>query len=137
MARGRLSGVGFTPGALVKARVKYVPNPNSTAALGLSQGMARIMELRGAAAAQIVREIGPVDPKTPDGEHYVDQITSVVGIRRGKFYARVNANKWTSGLIEFGTGGSTPTPAFAPLRRAVELLGLVVIGRRGRRGTGF
>lgn len=44
---------------------------------------------------------------------------------------RVNAN--TEGInsaswIEIGTGGQAPTPAYAPLRKAVDLAGLKLTG---------
>lgn len=80
-----------------------------------------ILEDYASKAAANTRSIAPTGDDSP---HYRDQITHEVKMHRGRYIGRVNANKHTSAWIEFGTGRPGPTPAFAPLRRGVEMLGL-------------
>lgn len=80
-----------------------------------------ILEDYAAKAAANTRSIAPTGDDSP---HYRDQITHEVKIVRGRYIGRVEAGKDTSAYIEFGTGQPGPTPAFAPLRRGVEMLGL-------------
>jgi len=65
---------------------------------------------------------------SPETEGYRDQIEATVGARgRGPFIGRVNAKKFTSHWIEFGT---VKMRAFAPLRRGLQAAGFKVFRRR-------
>lgn len=89
--------------------------------------LAPLLEDLASAAAANSRSVAPVGDDSP---HYRDQIEHVVGINRGRYIGRVNANKDTSGFIEFGT---RDTPTFAPLRRGLEMIGLQPRRRRRKR----
>ncbi len=74
---------------------------------------------RGRDAARGFAPVGPTDPGS-----YRDSIESDVYLAadglRGRFRARDFKSRW----IEFGTGGTSPTPAFHVLQRAGYTLGL-------------
>jgi hypothetical protein len=61
------------------------------------------------------------------GGHYADMIDAQAGVISGLAGARVNARKFTSGFIEFGT---SDTPTFATLRTACDAAGLPLTGGR-------
>jgi hypothetical protein len=103
---------------------RFVANPQAQGLLGRTPQMAALLKDRAEQVARVVRQIGP---RGDSGEHYVDMIETDVGVEGPTLIGRVSANKFTSGFIEFGT---VRTPAFAPLRRAVEAVGLRLVGRR-------
>lgn len=105
---------------------KFVYNKAAEPYLKRSLEMVLAMRTFAEKAAEGARAVAPVGDSEP---HYVDQIEAVAG-GDAKYGAlgRVNANKWTSGFIEFGTGPVAPTPAFAPLRRGAESAGLHLVG---------
>jgi hypothetical protein len=105
---------------------KFVYNKSAEPYLLRSPEMVRAMRVIAESAAAGARAAAPVG----DGEpHYVDMIEAVAG-GDAKYGAlgRVNANKWTSHFIEFGTGPPAPTPPFAPLRTGAEAVGLHLVG---------
>lgn len=109
----------------------FKANPNFIPYLKRSPQLLAVLKLRAEEAAERAKAIAPFDP-SDSGEHYRDMIEADAGIVNGQVTGRVNANKWTSGFIEFGTQGSDrhhATPAFAVLRRAVESLGLRFISK--------
>jgi hypothetical protein len=98
---------------------KFVPNPlfeqellRSTLLQDDLQKVAEDIAEKAVAAA-------PED----DGD-YKAGIEAVSGMGEDGVQARVNANDWKSGLIEFGT---EDTPTFAPLRRGAEAAGHKVV----------
>jgi len=94
--------------------------------------MVQQMESRAQLVAEHAKSVwhqsGPHPYET--GE-YVSQIKGEAGLENGIAVGRVNAYKFTSHWIEYGT---SDTPAFAPLRRGAESAGLPVYG--GKR-SGF
>ena len=82
-------------------------------------------------AEDIAKRVKQIGPKDDDAPHYVDMVTPQVelikrpggagGGWRAVYVARVNAWKFTSHWIEFG---SVHNPPYAPLRRATEAAGL-------------
>lgn len=106
---------------------RFVPNPKFAQEIGRSVQMVRFLHDIAEEVAETVRSIGPVGD-SPAGARYVDQIEAVSGIDKGRAIGRVNAKKFTSHWIEFGT---TRTRAHAPLRRAAEANGLRLRGGRG------
>ena len=108
------------------AAVKFVPNLAGIAELARTPQMEAAMLVIGEEVAARVREIGPRDDD--DDTHYVEMITVAPTSAAAGFGARVSANKFTSWWIEMGT---IRTPAFAPLRRACDALGLILTGGGG------
>lgn len=109
------------------ARVTFDANPNLLDTLGQAPWMAGELRL---IAEDIARRAKSLGPKDDDAPHYVDLIDVDVGLVkraggsgggwRSVYIARVNAFKFTSHWVEFG---SVHNPPFAPLRRAVESVG--------------
>lgn len=83
------------------------------------QILARLGEI-AEKVAETVRQNAPVGD-SPSGKHYIDMIDVSLGVEHGEVTARVNAHKWTSGFLEFGTSRMSPR---APLRRGLEANGL-------------
>lgn len=104
---------------------KFIINPKLIPYLKRSPQLLEVMKVQAEAAAARAREIAPVG-RSKAGEHYKDMIEVDFGIDGGVVTGRVNAKKWTSHWVEFGT---IHNRAYAVLRRAVESLGLVVRGR--------
>jgi hypothetical protein len=104
---------------------RYVPNPAQVGELGRSKQLLDELMKRAEEAADKARGLAPVD----SGD-YRDGIEVDGGVDGSTVVARVNANDWKSGLIEFGTGRPAPTPAYAPLRRGAEQAGLKVEATR-------
>ena len=96
---------------------RFVPNPRLGYELlrstMLIDDVARIAEN----IADQAKSIAPED----QGD-YIASIEAVSGFDSRGVLARVNANDWKAGLIEFGT---SDTPTFAPIRRAAERYGAV------------
>jgi hypothetical protein len=88
-------------------------------AIGFMPGIAHAMEETAEEIADEARELAPVD----EGD-YIAGIEATGGTDSESAMGRVNANDWKSGLVEFGTGSPGPTARYAPLRRAVQQLGL-------------
>lgn len=109
---------------------RFVLNPVGVKALARDAGVRLALHTIAESIAQEVRDIGPKDDDADP--HYVEAITVDSGVDKGMATARVNANKFTSNWIEFGTGAPGPTPAFAPMRRAVENLGFHTVGGKRR-----
>lgn len=113
-----------------KTATRFIADPTCIPRLGVSKEMGIAMGVRADNAAEAVRQIAPYD-EAGKGEHYRDQIDSDVRIVDGRFVGRVNAHKFTSAWLEFGTRFMR---AMAPLRRGVEMTGLRLSSvRRGRR----
>lgn len=108
----RIRGVS-TPG------FRYVPNPLFPALVASSVEMVALMGEKADKGAEIAESIAPIGEGV--GGHYKDQIHGTSGINNGVAMGRINAWKFTSGFLEFGT---SDTPKFAVLRRAVESLGV-------------
>lgn len=99
---------------------KFQVNPQLVPLLKRSpQILARLGQI-AEKVAETVRQNAPVGD-SPAGKHYVDMIDVSLGVEKGEVTARVNANKWTSGFLEFGTSRMSPR---APLRRGLEANGL-------------
>lgn len=109
--------------------VRFVPNPPGIALLAHTPRMGAAMLAWAEYVADIARSIAPRGEG--EGGHYADQIeadgpvTNALGTG-----ARVNANKFTSHFLEFGT---SDTPRFATLRTAVDASGLTLGGKAGYR----
>lgn len=104
--------------------VRFVYNKASEPLLARTVQMQAAMAERAELVAEAARSLGPRGDSEP---HYVDMIEVAVGAGPRGAIARVNANKFTSHWIEFGTGAPGPTPAFAPLRRGAESVGLHLV----------
>ena len=105
---------------------RFVYSKAATPQLAKGKQMLSALRQFGEKAAAEARNLGPVGDSEP---HYVDMIDVDLGIEGDTALARVNANKFTSNWIEFGT---EDTPAFAPLRRGAEAAGLKVVAGRAR-----
>lgn len=101
-------------------RGRFVPNPRGIAKVGRDPKMYALVKGLAERGADNARSVAPVGDSDP-GEHYKDMISVYTGLRKGIAFARINAHKFTSHWIEFGT---SRMQAFAPLRRGMELLGL-------------
>ena len=123
--------------------INFIPNPMGIAMIARSTMMETMLKGAAEAIAVVVRQIGPSDVgNEPQGlgymgiraevdpVPYVNQISVASGVKEGVVMARVNADKFTSNWIEFGTGEPGPTPAFAPLRRAAESVGLRLVSKK-------
>ena len=99
--------------------VRFVPNPLGIALIGRTPLMANAMLERADEVAETAHSIAPEGPGK-DG-HYRDQITTAPIVENAVAGARVNANKFTSAWIEFGT---SDTPTFAVLRTSCDANGL-------------
>lgn len=95
-------------------------NPALSAEFHRSSGGQKALLEAAEAIAENARGLAPV--RTGD---YRDSIT-VEQDRKG---TRVVAADFKAGWIEFGTGGDTPTPAHAPLRKGAEQAGLTLTAR--------
>lgn len=98
---------------------RFIQDPTCIPRLAVNKEMGIAMGIRADNAAEAVRQIAPVSANR--GDHYRDMIDSDVRIVDGRFVGRVNAHKFTSGWLEFGT---IHMRARAPLRRGVEMTGL-------------
>lgn len=103
----------------------YVPNPTADLEYAQSDGARRTV---ARAVDAIIPNVIRHAPR--DSGDYVRKIEGDVTREADGWTGRVIAGDWKSALIEWGTGGPGPTPAFAPLRRGVESAGLE---RRGGR----
>lgn len=108
---------------------KFIPNPRAGEELGRTPEMGKMLAETAEKVAEVVRTTGPKSEAS--GEHYVDMIEVATGVEGKTLIGRVNAKKFTSWWLEVGTARM---PALAPLRRAVESLGLKLVGggRKGR-----
>ena len=98
----------------------FIPDKGGIAELARDAGIAsHLGEVAELAAARVL-EIAPED----EGD-YKDGIKTDFGVDERGAYGRVNAFDYKSWWIEMGT---VDTPAFAPLRTAVESLGLTITG---------
>lgn len=104
---------------------KFVFNPKLIEYLKRSPQLLEVMKVQAEAAAARTEEIAPVG-HSKAGEHYKDMIEADFGIDGGVVTGRVNAKKFTSHFIEFGT---IHNRAYAVLRRAAESLGLKFVAR--------
>ena len=95
--------------------MRFVPNPAFPAQIRRSPLLRPLLEAGAESVAERAREIARAEAY--DEGDYHDGIEAVVIETDEGLVGRVNANDWKSHLIEFGT---VDTPAFAPLRRALE-----------------
>lgn len=103
---------------------KVVLNYTGIAEIGRSEAVIAMLHGKGEMVAEHARSLVPRDADSDP--HYVDMISVESGLDDlGRGIARVNANKYTSNWIEYG---SEKVQAYAPLRRGAESAGLVVVG---------
>ena len=94
----------------------FLPNLGMADELESDPEVAESMVEVGEQAAEIAKGIAP----RRSGD-YINSIRVVTGINDdGKAVVRVLADDFKAGWIEKGTGPPGPTPAHAPLRKAVE-----------------
>jgi hypothetical protein len=107
--------------------MRFVPNPRAIALLGATPEMVLAMKSRAEAGIEESRAIAPV----VTGE-YRDGLVAEAGIEGTPPTAkgRMNAKKFTSGWIEFGTSRMA---AQAVLRRGAEAAGLKLSGKGAQR----
>lgn len=116
-------------GSLATGKTSFVPARDAARKLGRTPAMRAMLSTYVEAGEEAVKAIAPVGDSKP-GDHYKDQIEGVVGTRGsrgGVFIGRINAFKWTSHWIEFGTINN---PAYAPLRRGLAAIGARVFERK-------
>lgn len=94
----------------------YIPNPALEKLLGATLEMKIMLHDRADEVVKAAKDIAPVS----SGD-YRDGLDAESGLDKGGMVGRVNANDWKSGFIEFGT---STTPTFAVLRRAIDQVGL-------------
>lgn len=100
---------------------RFVPDHDGMLAISRTVEMAKALDTFADYTASNARNLAPVD----EGD-YRNSIDTTSGVDGGVATARVNANDWKAGLIEFGT---EDTPTFAPLRRGAEQAGLKLVDR--------
>lgn len=96
----------------------FIPNPAGIFQLAREITMAQAMGEIAEEGANRARDIGPSD----EGD-YVESIDSGWDIDADGAFGRIFATDYKANWIEFGT---EDTPIFAPLRKAVESLGLTI-----------
>lgn len=99
--------------------VRFVPNPVAGAELARTPEMMAFLLAKATEAAEASKAIAPVR---------TGRYRAGIGASVEPGRARINAFYFTSHWIEFGTGQPGPTPAFAPLRRGAEAVGLRLSG---------
>lgn len=109
-----------------RTATKFITDPTCITKLRVTPEMGIAMGVRADNVAEAARQIAPVGKGI--GGHYRDQIDSDVRIVGGEFIGRVNAHKFTSAWLEFGS--RTIRPPRAILRRAAEMVGLHFEARR-------
>lgn len=109
-----------------RAQARFQLKRDADSLVARSAKMLIAMEIRAERIASAARDIAPVE--TGD---YKAGIEAVSGIVDGVATGRVNARDFKSHWVEFGT---VKQPARAVLRRAVDSVGLHLIGGRGRGG---
>lgn len=104
---------------------RFVPSEAGIAELFAAPEMVVAMVQFAEPAAAEARQLVPPDEDDPEKfGHYADQVEVDGGVENGVAVARINANKFTSHWLEFGT---VKMVAHAPLRRGAEAAGLEVI----------
>lgn len=103
--------------------VRFIPNLRGIALIGKTPAMTAAMVARAGEGADAAKAIAPRG--AGEGGHYADQISADPA---GPGAARINAWKFTSGFIEFGT---SDTPVFAPLRTGCDAAGLTLSAPEG------
>jgi len=102
------------------AGVKFIPNPAGIFALANSAIVVQAVEALASAIAEAAKANAPYDSES-DGPHYRDLIIVEDGEIPGTKV--VVASKFTSYWLEVGT---EDTPAFAPLRKGADQVGVVL-----------
>ena len=106
------------------AHFRFVPDPNAGAEMCRSKGWAIHVAALAAETAEAARAAfeaqGP-HPYSDEPEHYVEMIDPDVVMEDGEIAGRVNAHASYSWWIEVGT---SDTPAFAPLQKGADAIGL-------------
>jgi hypothetical protein len=97
--------------------VVFVPNPFGVAEISRTQDMSRAMTEVATAVEAVAKVIAPILTGAYVESIHVEQTTE-----DGKAAANVVADVPYAVFVEFGTGD---TPAFAPLRRASESVGVL------------
>lgn len=106
--------------------VRIVMRPGALDDLERDPAMVRMLAQRAGDVVGYAQTIAPRG-NSPEADSYRAQIQAEVGTEGVRTIARVNANKFTSHWIEFGT---IRTRAHAVLRRAAALAGLRLTGGR-------
>lgn len=105
--------------------MRYVPNPFYAEEVARSVALDAVLKETADSVKSHVEQLAPYDPDDSQ-PHYVERLESTTAVDDGaRRVGRVNAWKYTSGWIEFGTEHMA---AQAPLRRGAEAAGLHVIG---------
>lgn len=108
----------------IRGGVRFRPNYRAVAIIAASPQMVSEMGERAELVADNARAAWHASGPHPyETGEYVDGIDAVAGVEGGIAVGRVNAHKFTSAYIEYGT---SDTPAFAPLRRGADAAGLKV-----------
>lgn len=95
--------------------MRFVPNPAFPAELvSLPATHAALQEAAKTVAAKAQDLGSEIDP-----DYQTDVETTAGGARVNASGGGINPASW----IEFGTGAPAPTPAYAPLRRAIQSAG--------------
>lgn len=111
------------------AGAKFIPNPLGLLAASCDPLMLLALKEVAEEIKAVAQAIAPEDENDVTEGHYKDRIiVPEPEIWGGMGKASVLATKWTSGWIEFGTGGGDRTPRFAVLRRAAESVAPPVTG---------
>lgn len=101
---------------------RFRPNPSLERDLQRSPGVQRVLTTKATDVATEAERNGQQVARsykaTVSDEGEAKRVTARTG--------GINAAAW----IEFGTGGPTPTPAHAPLRRAAETKGVTLRANR-------
>lgn len=107
--------------------IRFVPDPLAERKLESWPGLIPELDWRVKAAEVAAEAIAPVDTGK-----YKESIESAVGFdERAKIIGRLYSKDWKAHWIEFGT---IKEPAHAPLRRAMNSIGLKVVEKR-RKGS--
>ncbi len=95
--------------------IQFIPNPAVGQEVAVTPEMAAALLGIAEVAVEVAKSVAPVATGA-----YRDSIHAEGEIGKATIIADDEKAKW----IEFGTGEPGPTPAFAPLRRGADVIGL-------------